>query len=140
MSASESNIDQRHQKRIQLMQNLFAATFNRSQEYGRVEISRLQDLLPADETLQANIAEILDELTAIDQQLKQYAPERPLSEINLIDLAILRLIVWESINKNTPKKVLIDEAVEMAKEFGTESSPRFVNGVLGKLFTMDKTS
>jgi N utilization substance protein B len=55
----------------------------------------------------------------------------------LVDLAILRLIVWEAHHKNTPKKVLIDEAVELAKEFGSDSSPRFVNGVLGQLLMQE---
>jgi len=56
--------------------------------------------------------------------------------INIFDLAILRLGVWElavDVDKKVPEKVVIDEAVELAKTFGTESSPGFVNGVLGTI-------
>jgi N utilization substance protein B len=54
--------------------------------------------------------------------------------LNKIDLAILRLAVFELIIENSqPPKVIIDEAVELAKEFGSESSSKFVNGVLGTI-------
>ena len=58
-----------------------------------------------------------------------------------MDLAILRLAVYElQIGKTAPKNVIIDEAIELAKEFGGESSPSFVNGALGKLTTYDTAS
>ncbi|MBD3279701.1 MAG: transcription antitermination factor NusB [Candidatus Pacebacteria bacterium] len=116
------DLDPRHQRRIKLMQTLFAHTFDD-------QIPQHDD----DPQVTQQISQILAELEEIDQQIHQFAPERPLTEVNKIDLAILRLIVFESKHKKTPKKVLIDEAVELAKEFGSESSPRFVNGVLGKL-------
>lgn len=117
MTQDQPNTDPRHQKRIQIMQQLFAQSFQD------------QDLAPDDPAQQ-----VFDHKQELDELISQYAPERPLTEINKIDLAILRLIVFESKQKKTPKKVLIDEAVEIAKEFGSESSPKFVNGVLGKLF------
>jgi len=59
---------------------------------------------------------------------------RPIDQIATIDRNILRLAVYELIfDSNTPPKVAINEAVELAKTFGSESSPRFVNGVLGSL-------
>jgi N utilization substance protein B len=76
-------------------------------------------------------------VSEIDAQLAAHAPERPLSEINQVDLAIMRLIVHEAQAGKTPKKVLIDEAIELAKEFGTDSSPKFVNGVLGKVLGLE---
>lgn len=123
MPSKKAN-DPRHQKRIRLMQQLFAQTFIGGGEQDEAEQTK-EDL--------ETIEKILPELTAIDEQIKQHAPERPLADINQVDLAVLRLIVWEAQHKETPKRVLIDEAVELAKEFGSESSPRFVNGVLGKL-------
>ena len=62
-------------------------------------------------------------------------------KINKIDLAILRLSVYELISNQkvkVPPKVVVDEAVELAKEFGSDASPGFVNGVLGKLIEIEK--
>jgi N utilization substance protein B len=141
-----SDIDQRHLKRIKLMQNLFAYTFDEGKQQQASEQATKKQIeqtlpkgyrLPQDKDLQPQIESIYQDLPKIDAQLQKYAPERPLSDINLVDLAILRLIVWEAHHKNTPKKVLIDEAVELAKEFGSDSSPRFVNGVLGQLLMQE---
>ncbi|MEA2056121.1 MAG: transcription antitermination factor NusB [Patescibacteria group bacterium] len=121
---SKKTNDPRHQRRIKLMQLLFAHTFVGSGEPDDLDQSK-KDM--------ETIEQVLSELEKIDPQISQYAPERPLADINQVDLAVLRLIIWEAEHKKTPKKVLIDEAVELAKEFGSESSPRFVNGVLGKL-------
>jgi N utilization substance protein B len=68
----------------------------------------------------------------IDKIIQKNAPLWPIEQINRLDLAILRLAIFElAIEKKEPKKVIIDEAVELAKEFGGESSPAFINGVLG---------
>ena len=54
--------------------------------------------------------------------------------INKVDRAVLTVAIWElAVEKKTPPKVIIDEAVELAKEFGSESSPGFVNGILGAI-------
>jgi len=77
---------------------------------------------------------IIENLAKIDKLISQNAPKWPLDKINKVDLAILRCAVWELLNKSeTPSKVVIDEAVEIAKSFGTESSHSFVNGVLGSI-------
>jgi N utilization substance protein B len=70
----------------------------------------------------------------IDKLICEAAPAWPLEKLNKIDLAILRLAVFELTDTNTPPKVIIDEAVELSKEFGGENSPSFVNGVLGTIF------
>jgi N utilization substance protein B len=69
----------------------------------------------------------------LDEQISKAAPEWPLKNINKIDLAILRVATEELLNSDTPVKVIIDEAVEIAKKYGAESSPSFVNGVLGTI-------
>lgn len=110
-------------RRVKQFQRLFGCTFN-------------QELLARCMTEYAPTAyfgKLLLNLDALDQTIATVATERPLSEINKVDLAILRLIVFEWKEKQTPPKVLINEAVELAKQFGTDSSPKFVNGVLGKL-------
>ncbi len=70
----------------------------------------------------------------LDQFIAEHAPEWPLDQVAIIDRNILRIALWEfAVKGDTPVKVAINEAVELAKTFGSESSPRFVNGVLGSL-------
>jgi N utilization substance protein B len=70
----------------------------------------------------------------LDTLIAQYAPEWPLDQVASIDRNILRIALWEmALHVDTPIKVLINEAVELSKTFGSESTPRFVNGVLGSL-------
>ncbi len=74
-------------------------------------------------------------LGTLDRIISQYAPEWPLEQIAAIDRNILRQACWEFAAPagETPVKVAINEAVELAKLFGSDSAPRFVNGVLGSL-------
>ena len=66
--------------------------------------------------------------------LTKYAPEWPLDQVAIIDRNILRIATWEfAVQKDTPVKVAINEAVELAKQYGSDSASRFVNGVLGSL-------
>jgi len=70
----------------------------------------------------------------LDSVLARYAPDWPLEQIAAVDRNILRIAAWEFAGKQgTPIKVAINEAVELAKAFGSDSAPRFVNGVLGSL-------
>ncbi len=71
--------------------------------------------------------------TPNDKLISTAAPDWPLAKINKIDLAILRVAVEELLHTKTPPKVVIDEAVEIAKKYGAEQSPSFVNGVLGTI-------
>jgi N utilization substance protein B len=71
---------------------------------------------------------------ALDVIIAKYAPEWPLDQIAAIDRNILRMALWEfAVYHDTPIKVAINEAVELAKQFGSDSAPRFINGVLGAL-------
>ncbi len=70
----------------------------------------------------------------IDNLITKYAPEWPLDQVAIIDRNILRIAIWEiAVMQQTPLKVAINEAVELAKLYGSDSTPRFVNGVLGSL-------
>jgi len=72
----------------------------------------------------------------LDAMIAENAPEWPLDQISSIDKNIIRIALWEfAVSKITPVKVAINEAVELAKVYGSDSSPRFVNGVLGSLST-----
>jgi transcription antitermination protein NusB len=77
---------------------------------------------------------VLPLTTILDTSIAQYAPEWPFDQIAAIDRNILRMACWEfAVFHDTPLKVAINEAVELAKLYGSDSAPRFVNGVLGSL-------
>lgn len=85
------------------------------------------------------VIEVLENRNKIDELIKQYAPAWPLDQISLVDRNILRLAIFEIfIDNKTPVKVAIDEAVELAKEFGSDHSAKFINGVLGSISTLAK--
>lgn len=78
------------------------------------------------------VTPIFEHIEQIDAHISKAAPEWPLEKISKIDLAILRLAVYElAIEKKEPPKVVIDEAVELAKTYGNSTSPGFINGALG---------
>ena len=104
---------------------------------GEVLEERISDS-PLEETL-ANFTRqivlgILPIITQIDDLIIRYASEWPLDQVAIIDRNILRIAIWEiAVEQQTPLKVAINEAVELAKMYGSDSTPRFVNGVLGSL-------
>jgi N utilization substance protein B len=70
----------------------------------------------------------------LDRFIAEHAPEWPLEQVAIVDRNILRIALWEfAVYGKTPIKVVINEAVELAKVYGSDSTPRFVNGVLGSL-------
>ncbi len=115
--------DPRHKRRQDLIQKLFASSFY---DHPKTDDNKTE--------------EILKNSLQLDEIIRTIAPEFPVDKINKIDLAILRLGVYElTIEKKEPAKVIIDEAIELAKEFGGDSSPAFINGSLGKyLETLQK--
>ena len=75
----------------------------------------------------------------LDFVVGELAPEWPIDQIAAVDRNVLRIAIYELLFElQTPPKVAINEAVELAKLFGGESSPRFVNGVLGSLVSKDR--
>jgi len=77
---------------------------------------------------------VLQHKTVLDDFIHRYAPEWPLEQMAYVDRNILRMAIFEfAVDGGTPVKVAINEAVELAKIFGSDSAPRFVNGVLGAL-------
>lgn len=109
----------RHLQRIKAVKEIFSQEFSKGQKYDS-EITSV----------------VMSNLDQIDKFIVQAAPSWPIDKINKLDLAVLRLAVFELlIEKENPPKVVVNEAVEIAKEFGSQSSPGFINGVLGKLIT-----
>ena len=83
---------------------------------------------------------ILEDRDRLDQEIQRYAPAWPVSQLPVVDRNILRIAIYEvMLDQETPPKVAINEAVELAKHFGSESLPRFVNGVLGALMKAAQT-
>jgi transcription antitermination protein NusB len=77
---------------------------------------------------------VLPLVERLDQFIAHHAPEWPMDQVAIIDRNILRIALWEiGVSNQTPVKVAINEAVELAKVYGSDSTPRFVNGVLGSL-------
>ena len=78
---------------------------------------------------------VMKRLSEIDKYITKYATEWPLEQITIVDRNILRIGVYELIfNDEIPAKVAINEAIEIAKTFGSDSSGKFVNGVLGAIY------
>jgi N utilization substance protein B len=93
---------------------------------------------PLDDNLYLFVGEIVRGVWLLSKKLDAYiaehAPEWPIDQVAVIDRNIMRMALWEfAVDGNTPLKVVINEAVELAKMFGSDSAPRFVNGVLGSL-------
>ena len=115
-------LDPRHKKRQKLVEDIFKLEFHK------------QRVLPETKVIISN-------RELIDKNIVNSAPEFPIDKINRVDLAILRLAVYELlIEKKQPPKVIVDEAVELAKEYGGDTSPSFINGVLGNIIAYDKSS
>ena len=80
------------------------------------------------------VSGVIQNKEKIDQSIQSFAPAWPIEQIPAVDRNILRLAIFEILLDNrVPVKVAINEAVELAKTFGSDSSPRFVNGVLGSV-------
>jgi N utilization substance protein B len=121
------------------MQSLFEWDFNQQQ-------SNLQDIVDHaltefapgvdDPDFARSLAKgVEDNMEAIDKIIVDTAPEWPIDQITVIDRNVLRVGIYELMFlKDVPPKVAINEAVEMGKIFGGESSGKFVNGVLGTLY------
>ncbi|HLE48594.1 MAG TPA: transcription antitermination factor NusB [Patescibacteria group bacterium] len=108
--------DPRHVYRKNAVKALFAESFAKQK--------RLPEI----------VVRIKTKLKVIDEIIKNSAPAWPVNNLNRIDLAILRLAIYELKYDKIPPKVVIDEAVELAKEYGSENSPSFINGVLGTIY------
>lgn len=117
-------MDPRHQKRINIVQNLFAYDY-----------SHKVDNLPfPDEKITRNIIKNLKE---IDKHINQYSDKYGGDKMAKTDLAILRLSVYELMfEKKNPDKVIVNEAIELAKEIAGEHAYAFVNAVLGKVIEL----
>ncbi len=110
----KSATDPRHVIRRRIVKELFANEF-------------------ASQLASPTTTKIIKKSKKLDELIKNSAGQWPIDRINKVDLAILRLGVWEILENKTSFKVIIDEAIELAKEYGSEKSPPFINAVLGNI-------
>lgn len=115
--------DPRHLKRIKIIQNLFAYSFRNKDKVN----------LPYPTNKKTKL--IIKEINKIDSLINKYAEKYPIEKIAKADLAVLRWAIYELGQKKLPIKVIIDEAVELGKEFGGDRSFAFVNAILGKVLS-----
>jgi len=128
----------RRKARIVALQTLYEldCTKHKAEEalaHLRAEETLPQEALSFSEKL---VKGVLQNKSELDALIKRFAPAFPPEQMSVIDRNILRLAIFEILfNDKTPLKVAINEAVELAKEFGSDSSPRLINGVLGSITT-----
>ena len=138
------SVDPRRVARFVALQSLFAADV-RSRAEGEGSPRRpVPDYLWMDEDIDRSVMEFADRLhrgvcdhqQGLDGLIGRYAPAWPVTQLPIVDRNILRIAIFELLhNPATPPKAAIDEAVELAKVFGSDSSARFVNGVLGSVMS-----
>ena len=126
----------RRKARIAALQALYELDFTKH------KVEETSARLRAEETLAQEALGFSDELvkgvlqhkSERDALIKKFAPAFPIEQMSIIDRNILRLAIFEILfSDKTPLKVAINEAIELAKEFGSDSSPRLINGVLGSI-------
>ncbi|EKE21770.1 MAG: hypothetical protein ACD_7C00131G0002 [uncultured bacterium] len=110
-------MDPRHKRRINIVQELYSVLFNKKT------------------ILSEKTKFILNHKNTIDEKIEKSAQKYVLSKISKVDFSILRLAIYELIiEKKEPPKVIINEAIELAKEMAGENSSSFINAVLGKIY------
>lgn len=124
-----------------VMQMLYEGNFHEEAERERIIYDRINDM--EQEEKKANRAVIqfmeslyfgvFEHLQEIDEMIEKYAANWSFSRIAKVDLSILRLAIYELKYTDVPQKVAVNEAVEIAKTYSTEKSPKFINGILGSV-------
>lgn len=128
----------RHLLRTALMQALYESEFHPDRKLQDVLARRLAELEPSEDDqtyIEHAAAGLQKHRDEINKLIEKNAPEWPLDQIAAIDRAVLRLGIYEVLwSDEVPPKVAINEAVEIAKQYGGENSGSFVNGVLGTVY------
>lgn len=129
---------QRHLQRIALVQTLFESEFRENgknpKEVLRYNLKEFGNKIKDSDFAASLLEGVFANLTEIRRVIAEKAPEWPVEKISPIDRAILEVGVFEIMfSKDVPPVVAIDEAIEIAKSYGGENSPKFVNGVLSSV-------
>lgn len=133
----------RHLGRIVALQTLYEFDFRTECEDKELDleeilsrnINRYSETIEDKDFIRGLVEGVVHGMQKLDDTIQPIAPEWPIAQIARIDRNILRMSVWELQNSpDVPPKVVINEAVELAKSFGSDNSSKFVNGVLGTVF------
>jgi len=128
----------RRQARIAALQALYELDCTKHKAEEALAHLTVEKMLPQEALSfsEALVKGVLQNKSKLDDVIEKFAPAFPAEQMSVIDRNILRLAIFEILfNDKTPIKVAINEAVELAKEFGSDSSPRLINGVLGSIIT-----
>ena len=134
----------RHLGRIVALQTIYEYEFRtqvgdqtvRAEEILTRNLGKYKSSVEDTDFVRALVDGVIAKMTELDDTLRPLAPEWPIEQISRVDRAILRLGLYELLyrQKQVPAKVAINEAVELAKAFGSDNSSKFVNGVLGTAY------
>ena len=132
----------RHLSRSIAMQSLYEWDFNgkKPENLEKIVSKNIQEFGPGLEDnsfVRQLVNGVINTISQLDQIIEKAAPEWPIGQINIVDRNVLRIGLYEilySKKEEVPPKVAINEAIELAKNFGGESSGKFINGVLGTVF------
>lgn len=127
----------RHLGRMIAMQTLFEYDFRDDSDIEEIKSRNINEYSEATDSIfvEKLVDGTITNLEKIDKDIEKAAPEWPIDQISLIDKSILRLAIFELQNEtDVPAKVVINEAVELGKQFGGDNSSKFINGVLGTIF------
>jgi len=134
----------RHLGRIVALQTLYEYEFRVDSEDKSVDIQeilkrnldRYETAIDDTKFVETLVSGVIEHQKSIDDQLRPIAPDWPIEQIARVDRSILRIGVYELLHQSdiVPPKVVINEAVELAKAFGSDNSSKFVNGVLGTAY------
>jgi len=130
----------RHLARTIAMQSLYQWDFGgkKNEQLPDIVEYNLKQFAPSFDDkgfIEKIIKGVIKYLPEIDKFIEKYAPEWPIEQITIIDRNILRIGIYElKFSKDIPPKVAINEAIEIAKAFGGDSSGKFINGVLGTIY------
>ena len=131
-------ISHRHIARIVTLQTLFELEFAANSPESILERTIEIKALSGEAAAFAGelVNGVLTNKQILDDAIRRFAPAFPVDQLSSMDRNILRLALYEIlISKTAPPKVAVNEAVELAKEFGADTSPKFVNGVLGSVIS-----
>jgi len=130
----------RHLSRTIAMQSLYIWDFNglKEKDLDKAIDITLKECAPGfddEDFARKTVKGVINNLSQIDSYIVKYAPDWPMEQITIVDRNILRLGIYEMLfNKDIPERVAINEAIEIAKAYGGESSGKFINGVLGAIY------
>lgn len=133
----------RHLGRIVALQTLYEVEFRQdcndkaldTEEVLERNIQRYEETIDDKKFIRTLVAGTLKKTKELDGVIAPIAPDWPINQIARIDRNVLRMAIWElKYGKDAPPKVVINEAVELAKAFGGDNSSKFINGVLGTVF------